>query len=270
LPETVCSQLVKDIYLRATRADDTDDILIAVLHDWYEHAMPTLQVDAQLAASQMCTRVGQLLTDFRMPFPVVMLELPEDVVVVPGGKQLFSMRHVCLGKEKDTWMFFAWDSEMIVRLHAGADAITNFWDNPEKTVIVNSNRDVGDSKIIEDTGGRAIQMLAHLIVNACLMMTSSDAGSCVESRVSHPYSRRRHGPPERRYYRFTRPVAHDVRKAVRDYALHGGKSPPCSASSPATGRCSAAGQVAQSASGSSSSRTGAAPKTRPSRSARMC
>lgn len=205
--------------------------LARTFHDWYEHAMPTLQVQAELAASLMCTHAPQLLADFRMPFPVVMVDIPADVIVMDSEMGKVSMRHACLARGDDYWLISAWDATMGKRILGSDTDLMKLLEGPERIIPESSADAVMPGALSHPAAGygaaetRAVYMLIQLVVNACLMMTSSDAATCVESRVSHPYSRRRQGPPERRFYRFTRPVVHDVRKAVQDYIAHGGKAP---------------------------------------------
>lgn len=190
--------------------DDVDIFFYSTMSTWYADAMPTVAFDdPKLVASLMCTHLPESsLEDFRPPFPAVMVEIPDDLLY--SSEPAKPIRNALLSREvvngEAAWHVWCFDATEL-RMYMCRTTIGGLLDDR-----------------IKDNLGDAAHMIIRLMVNACCMMTEN-SGEAAESRVPHPYSQRRQGPPDRRCYRFTRAVVHDVRKAVRDHSLHGGKSP---------------------------------------------
>jgi hypothetical protein len=187
-----------------------DVFFSTALSSWYENAMPTIGFDdPKLVASLMCTRLpDSSLEQFHAPFPAVMVEIPDDLLYY--GEPATPLRNVLLSREvldgEAAWHVWAFDTALM-RMYMCRTTVGGLLDDEAK-----------------ENMGEVALMIIRLIINACCMMTENSSETS-ETREPHQYAQRRQGPPFQRHYRFTRSVVHDVRKAVRDHSLHGGKSP---------------------------------------------
>lgn len=198
---------------------------------WFELGMPTVAMDAKLASSLMCMKVSAVvLADFRMPFDSIRIVVPpglvfmvrRDGVLVPVTQAFFARASDDAGTQ--IWCLFAEDSTGDGTLHRWNAQIEKMsgclpWDGDE------DHPQMPDAYCadLEDVDRRSQDLLSILAVNVCLMM--QEKRYVRETRQPHAPSARRKGPPASRHFQLTRPIVHDMRKAVVEYSKHGGKSP---------------------------------------------
>ena len=232
------------VHLRILRESQDGNAQIIGLAYWARAGFPCVAMGHKFCSSLLVTTASEEAVDMaRPPFDAFLIEVPEGVVWNrhPSTNEIDPIRFILVGRlannkvpEGWAWMYVTYSSAGIslfrygVRgrelLPAELDEVLTGAEKSGRTVERSRNNDhiEGLSFELTEEDKRMQALIGRLVVNSCLAF--SDPTNVAErgrtkNRTGHKGKQRNASEPTVRNYFLGRPIEHDFRAVVRDYAL---------------------------------------------------
>lgn len=207
------------------REPATEGVDMIALAAWAEAGFPRVQMGHRLAASLIATHVPEdVLAEIVPPWPAFQIDLPGGLLhrTIDGAD--YPVTTVIASYDDSRWAYFALREQGTAGFRRGMSA---------EQIVRDLRPEDFDPETpfptIADADRRLTALIGRLVINVCLEMSSPEREVKEVGRGHGDWQRRtRRGSPipiGPRFYRLSRDVKVDVRRAVTDYIRGGGSSP---------------------------------------------